>query len=151
MSRHVAFWAGFALVLCLSRQAHAQYKGPNLSANPSAQIYNRAIYDRPTVSPYLNLLRPQGGVGVPNYQSLVRPELQQRRMNEIQGRQIQSLQNRLYQGPSSSGSGGAPQEIRSTGHVTRFMNHSSYYPGLGGDGGAGAAARPRPRAPGGGR
>lgn len=128
-------------------QAAAQYRGPNLSTNPAANIANKAIYGRPTVSPYLNLLRPQGGVGVPNYQSLVRPQLQQERTNQIQERQIQSLQNRMYQGPSRSV--GSPQDIRSTGHVTRFMNHSSYYPALGGDGGT--ASRPQPRTPGGGR
>lgn len=147
------FWFGIpaaAFLLWLPGIASAQYRGPNLSTNPAANVYNKAIYDRPTVSPYLNLLRPQGGVGVPNYQSLVRPELQQRRTNDIQGRQINQLQNKVNQSYGGGGAAnGAPQEIRATGHVTRFMNHSSYYPALGGDGGT--AQRPKPRAPGGGR
>jgi hypothetical protein len=149
MSRLIVGVSAVALLLWLPNLAEAQYRGPTMGANPSANVYNKAIYDRPTVSPYLNLLRPQGGVGIPNYQSLVRPEMQQRRTNQLQERQISQLQNKVYQGPSSTTNNGSPQEIRTTGHVTRFMNHSSFYPALGGDGGS--VQRPKPRAPGGGR
>ena len=79
----------------------------------------------PTVSPYLNLLQNNSG-GVTNYQSLVKPLINQNSAIQRQGsalqRQggaIQQLQRQAYQGPVS-GAG--------TGHITFFMNYSHYYP-----------------------
>lgn len=105
---------------------------PRRRYSNSASIRNNAIFNRPTVSPYLNLLRPQGGVGSPNYQSLVRPQLDQERINQQQRQQMQQLQSRVYQGPTSQSSAGAPIAIRATGHTTQYMNYSAYYPALGG-------------------
>ena len=101
-------------------QGYSKYSNPGQDA----------VFNRPTVSPYLNLLRPQGGVAIPNYQALVRPQLQQQQINQQQGRQLQQLQRRTYQGPSSQSSAGAPIAIRSTGHTTGFMNYSAYFPQL---------------------
>ncbi len=88
------------------------------------------LYRRPTVSPYLNLVRDQDSrFGMPNYQTLVRPQLRQqaaarrhetsitrmqRQVNTI-GRNVQRIQQR----------GSYP-----TGHPTRFMTYLHYYPGL---------------------
>lgn len=119
-------------------QGYSKYSNPG----------QNAIFNSPTVSPYLNLLRPQGGVAIPNYQALVRPQLQQQQINQQQGRQLQQLQRRTYQGPSSQSSAGAPIAIRSTGHTTGFMNYSAYYPQLQGSTGP---AQPRAAPGGGGR
>ena len=57
-----------------------------IAAACNAQQVRRYEPSRPTVSPYLNLFRNQTGV-IPNYQSLVRPLLQQNVINQQQ-RQI---------------------------------------------------------------
>jgi hypothetical protein len=121
--------AFFVLASALPSLAWGQ--APPRNRVTAQSIRNDAIYGRPTVSPYLNLLRPQGGVGAPNYQSLVRPQLDQERLNQRQGQQLQQLQSRIYQGPSSQASSGTPMAIRSTGHTTQYMNYSAYYPALG--------------------
>jgi hypothetical protein len=74
----------------------------------------------PTVSPYLNLLQ-SNQFGATNYQSLVRPLINQG--NAI-NRQANSL-NRLQQQVSGGGGGGGS---RGTGHTTFFMNYSHFYP-----------------------
>lgn len=90
----------------------------------------------PTVSPYLNLFQNgRGGQfsrGVPNYYSLVRPQLQQQRVNKAQQtliqqqgaaiQQVQENQQILQQQP-------VPESV--TGHGSQFMNTSRYYSGAG--------------------
>lgn len=131
MYRAIAGTFVLGVLVGIPSAAQAQINpGYSRYMNPAAGVANNAIYNRPTVSPYLNLLRPQGGVAIPNYQSLVRPMLDQERINQQQGRQLQQLQKRIYQGPSSQSSAGAPIGIRSTGHTTGFMNYSAYFPQL---------------------
>jgi hypothetical protein len=82
---------------------------------------------RPTVSPYLNLLQGGGGaLNLPQYQTLVRPFLEQQAINQrtafdsqILQRQVNSLQSQVNYGQAAPG--------RSTGHPTRYMNYSHYY------------------------
>jgi hypothetical protein len=82
---------------------------------------------RPSVSPYLNLLRNTGG-GTSNYFTLVRPQLQAREALQRQQAQINQVQRQAQRGQP----GGVPvrgsQEIRGTGHETAFMNYLHYYP-----------------------
>lgn len=82
---------------------------------------------RPSVSPYLNLLRNSGG-GVSNYHTLVRPQIQARESLLRQQAQINQVQRQVQRGQP----GGVPvrgsQEIRGTGHETAFMNYLHYYP-----------------------
>ena len=94
----------------------------------SAQISQYSnIYNRPTVSPYLNLL--QGNrFGVSNYQTLVRPLIEQREAAQMNQANIQQLQQQFQSGQAAAmrrggGGGGA----RSTGHPTRFQNYLHYY------------------------
>ena len=98
-------------------QVQAQYRGG--IANP----YN----PKPTISPYLNLLQPRGPANLPQYQMLVKPFLEQQAINErnafdsqVTRRQVNSLQNQFNS--QSVGPG------RATGHPTRYMNYSHYYP-----------------------
>ncbi len=87
---------------------------------------------RPTVSPYLNLLRGNAGP-VPNYYSLVRPQLQQQRINQQQqsiNLRQQSLAQANQQGIQSVQQG--LLEIRQpqaspTGTGGGFMNFSHFY------------------------
>src|SRR4051812_42151898 len=70
----------------------------------------------PTVSPYLNLLQ-SNSQGLSNYQTLVKPMIDQQNAIQRQGNSIQRLQQQVSPG---SGPGGA----RGTGHTTRFQNYS---------------------------
>lgn len=115
MIRRACF--SFLVVACLiagTQRAEAQggYRGS--ADNPVG----------PTVSPYLNLLNTDQ-FGVTNYQSLVRPLVQQGNAINRQGNEL----NRIQQQISSprGGYGGA-----ATGHTTFFMNYSHFYPGASG-------------------
>ena len=84
---------------------------------------------RPTISPYLNLLRSDEGGAAPNYHAFVRPQLQQNRVNQQQTRrnqtvyrQLQSIQSR----PAFPTQGS--QRMYPTGHRTLFLNHMHFYP-----------------------
>ena len=100
--------AALAMTLAASRSASAQgiYRGT--SDNPNG----------PTVSPYLNLLSSDQ-FGVTNYQSLVRPLVNQGNAIQRQGGAIQRLQQQSYSaaGPRAG-----------TGHSSYFMNYSHFYP-----------------------
>ncbi len=100
--------------------------GLALSADESFAQRNNAyrrtqnsLYNRPTVSPYLNLLQPQGG-GLPNYQTLVRPALEQRRQNQDTQRQISQLQSTVAATSMQDQRG--ETTLRPTGHATSFSS-----------------------------
>jgi hypothetical protein len=87
---------------------------------------------RPTVSPYLNLLREDLTDDViPNYQTLVRPQLEQiafqqsqQRQNDMVYRQLQQIQARAGFNPQGS------EVMLPTGHVTTYQFLGNYYPAL---------------------
>ncbi len=89
----------------------------------------QGIQRRPAVSPYLNLLQFDGGLGeVPNYQTLVRPQLQQRRMNRQTNMQLRSLQSQVGGLQQTVGAIAAPTGLRPTGRSGTDL--SSYYGNL---------------------
>jgi hypothetical protein len=99
----------------------------------------QSIYqDRPTVSPYLNLLRTDqtfgNGVLPPNYQTLVRPQIEARENILSQRQQINQLQQQ--QGGRPQGGSGPIRSFGATGHrgpdqsPVRYLNYSHYYPTL---------------------
>ena len=101
------------------------------------QVSNTAFVDnyilsRPTVSPYLNLVRRDGFGGVTNYQTLVRPQLEQREFARIQQAEISRVRQQLavQQRSIESVQQQRAQRVFSTGHPTRFMNLQQYYPGF---------------------
>lgn len=123
MLRH--FWMSAVAVVAvvgMAGVARGQVRGgvyPD-AANP--------YYSRPAVSPYLNLLQPGGAFNLPQYQSFVKPLLDQQAINErnafdsqVTRRQVNSLQNQFNNAAFGPG--------RATGHPTRYMNYSHYYPG----------------------
>ena len=89
----------------------------------------REMFSRPTVSPYLNLLTPQGQ-GLPNYQTLVRPMLDQRRRNQDTARQINALQSAVIENNVRDQRG--ETMFRPTGHATGFFYYSHFFPQLSG-------------------
>src|SRR4051812_28113370 len=88
-----------------------------LPATASAQAaggYSPAPINRPTFSPYLNLLRPGAPAGL-NYYGLVRPEFAFR--NNIGGLQTDVATNRQL---ITTGSGGGTGALV-TGHSAAFL------------------------------
>jgi hypothetical protein len=87
----------------------------------------------PTVSPYLNLFQNNRGNGplnraLPNYYSLVRPQLDQNQFNRAQ-LQVQQQQNQSIQ-QLQAGVGFLAQQQTGqaiTGHNSWFRNTSQYY------------------------
>jgi len=86
MKRLLAFFVVVAWAAIVAVPADAQYRDPRSPRNQYTP--------RPTVSPYLNLLRDGGSAGF-NYQTLVRPELQFQ--NELQNERIRSEEGRRRQ------------------------------------------------------
>ena len=106
-------------------------RGPaGFSAAPALPKPFTGYTPEPTVSPYLNLFREdiEGG-GDLNYQTLVRPILQQQQFNQQVQRQSMELSRRLQAMAAQSDFN--PQGSKSqypTGHATVFMYYGHYYP-----------------------
>jgi hypothetical protein len=83
-------------------------------------------YNRPTVSPYLNLLQTNR-FGVTNYQSLVRPMIEQQQLNVQQQTNISALQQQFQASSMATGRADALGGMRNTGHPTRHFNYLHYY------------------------
>jgi hypothetical protein len=90
------------------------------------------VTSTPTVSPYLNLFREDlGGNDDLNYQTLVRPQLEQQRTNALLQRQNEELSRRVQS--ISAQRDYAPtgaQNQYPTGHPTMFNYHGRYYPAM---------------------
>jgi hypothetical protein len=88
------------------------------------------IQQSPTVSPYLNLLN-RSNVGLPTYQTLVRPQIDQQEQSLQQQQQINQLKQHQKSLVANQERGlaqrGISNEIRGTGHVTVFMDYLHYY------------------------
>jgi hypothetical protein len=111
----VFFAAALAtIVFAMPRLAAAQNNYRGSSDNPNG----------PTVSPYLNLLQNNNQLnGMPTYQSLVRPLVDQRSAIQRQGNSLSQLQQQVntQSFAGNAGSRGA------TGHTSHFMNHSHFF------------------------
>ena len=115
-----------------------------LCTNASSGQVTRYQPQTPTVSPYLNLFQNgrngQLSSAVPNYYSMVRPQLQQQQTNQIQqqiiqqqGQTIGQLQGNVQTLQQKAKAG---QPVVLTGHTSwfgnpgtqnRFLNTSKYY------------------------
>jgi hypothetical protein len=114
-----------------------QNRGPaafgNVSAAPSPASQKAFAGYQPTsgVSPYMNLFRI-GGETIDNYTSLVRPQIEQRFLNQQFNRDIRGLDNaaqnqrvnlqQLYR---------ANQTLQGVATPQYYMNYGSYYSGSG--------------------
>ncbi|RIK74243.1 MAG: hypothetical protein DCC67_16870 [Planctomycetota bacterium] len=99
----------------------------------------------PTVSPYLNLLRNNDIGGLPNYYSLVRPQLQQQQFNTQQ--QQFNRQQMALSAQQSAAIGTLSTQLQPmtspTGKGSGFMTEGRYF--LNGGARAAGAATPRRR------
>jgi hypothetical protein len=123
--KRILFAALAALVLSPG-VLHAQ-----LAPYTQPQTYNP--YARPTISPYLNLVRPGANPAL-NYYGLVRPQIQT-------SRALQAFQQELL--PVAGGlapaveQAGVASNLPTTGHKTSFYNYSTYFPTVTGSGAGG--------------
>ena len=124
MLRIALFFAASILTFASAHSAHAQVNNQS--------YVNNYILRRPTVSPYLNLLRRDGFSGITNYQTLVRPQIEQREFALIQQAELSRIQQQVSVQEHSLDivQQQRAQRVFSTGHTTQFMNLQRYYPGF---------------------
>lgn len=85
---------------------------------------------RPTVSPYLNLLRGQnggGGLGL-DYYGIVRPEQQYQRAADQFRQDISNLNRRVDEEQPPASRALETSILSPTGHSTTFFSTSQYFP-----------------------
>lgn len=123
-----------SLVAFVGQSAHAQFA----SSRSMYQATRNFMYNRPTVSPYLNLTTRDSSVGLSNYFTLVRPQIeaqqQQTVMRQQQAaiqREISDVQNQVRQSQEQN------QGMSTTGQMgwsargyPRFGMYLNYYPGM---------------------
>lgn len=121
-------WKSGVFLLIVAAPAFAQ---PTPPVGPNA--------NRPTVSPYLNLLR--GGSPAINYFGIVRPELQmQQNLGQLQQQLNQANQN--MQGLAENLVPAGEQVLPTTGHAVQFNNTLNYFNRMPGGSGVNTAGRP---------
>lgn len=100
-----------------------------LAEGVHAQARRRYQPSRPIVSPYLNLL-PSGSRNRPNYQLLVRPQIQQRTINRETSRLIANQGERIVALQQRASSLPIPQMTPATfrGAGGYFRGSALYYP-----------------------
>jgi hypothetical protein len=97
-------------------------------AGSSEKAFNN-LKPPPAVSPWLNMFRPNSG-GVDNYNTLVRPEFEQRATNQRFSSQIGGVQGTLNrQGSSLRQLNQETQMMQGIVNPNYFINYGSYYPG----------------------
>lgn len=120
-------------IFCLGIAAAAWLaSGSDAAAQfPAARTINKPTFiRRPTVSPYLNLIQYEqaSNESLPVYQNLVRPFVDQRRVNQAQANQVFQLQQQVARNAERTSRG---ESLRETGHVTLYQNHSHFFPSMG--------------------
>ena len=107
------------LLVMFADGAFAQSRGSSPLLNSPSRMFSRGrspFTSRPTVSPYLNLLR--GGSPVLNYYGLVRPEQEFRKANDQFREQFYNVDKKLETYEQREGA----SNLGVTGHRTRFLS-----------------------------
>lgn len=113
---------------CVAQQQRTRSGQSNGLSTPRRPNRTRPIRP-PTVSPYLNLFRPGASPGA-NYNTLVRPQLDQQARNRQQQAQLRTLttnQQQIADFIAPFGAAVGAQQPRTTGHTTTFQNLGSYF------------------------
>ena len=89
------------------------------------------VHRRPSISPYLGLDTIESSVGLPNYYSRVRPQIQQQEADDAHAAKLRRLQHQTRTASAQSAiAGPSNNSIHATGYQSQFLNHSSFYPTL---------------------
>lgn len=129
MARATRLFSLLIACLCLTAFASESY----------AQQARRYRPSSPTISPYLNLLRNDNVGGLPNYYSLVRPQLQQQSFNQQQ--RAFNAQQLSFEAQQAAALGSLSNQVqplvtptgKASGFMTQgggasFQNTSRYFP-----------------------
>jgi hypothetical protein len=131
---------GLALVLAMQQSAEAQmlFSGNYVRSTATATL--NWAYNRPTVSPYVNLTRRDNiSNGAMNYQRLVRPQLEARRRTQMQEayqrrsqmqQAVAALRSQMAMGTATAARDPRQQGPMPTGHITESMSYLHFYPQL---------------------
>ncbi len=118
----------------MSHSMSDQNRGAARSAMTAPSVTEKAFagYRAPSgVSPYMNLFRREGD-GVNNYQSLVRPEVEQRYLNQQFGHEIRGLErDTRMQGTNLQQINRQNRTLQGVGTPQFYMNYGNYYQGYG--------------------
>ena len=118
---------GAVFFLLLSSSAIAQVRS---AGTVTRDVFGRAAYSSPTVSPYVNLGTNPNGLS--NYQTLVRPMLDEREAKRAQDEAIHvaRLQSRDTRDRREGAAVRSEDAPRSGQAPVRFMHYSHYYSGI---------------------
>ena len=127
--------AGFC-ALGTPSPASAQYSGS--SARNIRSATRNFLYNRPTVSPYVNLATRSSYNGMPNYFTLVRPQIEQRQQQMAQQQESRRMQTQINQVQQQAAQTQSQMSsMMLTGRVgwssrgyPRFGTYLNFYPGF---------------------
>jgi hypothetical protein len=121
-------WAAGLTDNCQAQDILAMPRVGGYSSGPDAPIGAGGV-GRPAVSPYMNL-QVADALGMAGaYQTLVQPFVFQRQVSNTQQASIQKLQQQVTTVETANSMNRRPGQImRDTGHQTRNLNYSHYYP-----------------------
>lgn len=116
----------------MEQQASRLQPSAGISSGGAAAAVNKPfsnISQSPAVSPYMNLYRRDTG-GTDNYYSFVRPQLDQRRANQVIGGEIRGLQSNQQLQSHAVQRLGKTNPAAQTGTMAPeyFQNYGAFYP-----------------------
>lgn len=124
-STHVAILLGGFCLLTAS-SASGQSPSPFNTERPqNARPFSAAVYSPPTVSPYLNLGVNSNGLS--NYQTLVRPLIEEREILKRQSAALEQHHRRMRGSGANQPGREAEESARSLPPRVRFMDYSRYF------------------------
>lgn len=93
MNRSAGFLLALGCFAFLNSEVHAQFTGQ--TARNMRTATQNFLYNRPSVSPYVNLASRSSTFGLPNYHTFVRPRIEAEQEQLAQRRQTAELQQEL--------------------------------------------------------
>ncbi|TWT46718.1 SlyX family protein [Botrimarina hoheduenensis] len=132
LNQSTGIFNGIGVSSGLTRASQYRVDSSLRPAGPAAKPFS-GITRRPTVSPYLSLFNESLDDNFETYTTLVRPQLQQQRLNDQLQRQTQLLNQRFQElsaRPAFNPQGS--EQALATGHPTFFNNTFGFYPTAGG-------------------
>ena len=134
LSKFVLIFAVASILIASAQEsAHAQYTGGRNTRNATRNF----LYNRPTVSPYLNLTSRNSN-GLSNYHTLVRPQLDQEQVNvqrqqqaTRQQQELGEIQNQFRQSQNQAASMMITGRVGwSSRGLPRHGTYLNFYPGF---------------------
>jgi hypothetical protein len=138
MNRSIPLLCIAASFLALGGKNEASAQAFVPRGGSSYNMTRNFLYNRPTVSPYLNLTTRDAVAGLPNYFTMVRPQVEMREQESMRQRQSAQMQQQLNQvqdqvrnsQQQAAGMMLTGQMGWSARGMPRFGSHMSYYPGF---------------------